>query len=266
MCVVLSFILFWIHLNLMPNVGFGDRYMTPDFRQHSLPRRIVELVAAMYRYNRDLGFTHPYQSKWYEWPFFIASPTVLHRSQKAGLLCIFNNPVIAVMSFIGFIVGLGSWNFQYSMGYFAAYAPFILVTRCMWTYHYEIALFFGMLALGQALGRTRRLAQLVIGGVILGAGIVAYYYWFAWIYSVPKSAEWHGARSLWNRTDVVVANIREQENWQKMIQSQGGGVQGRRRPYAANGPYRWQPPTPVQGGGSGTGKANGGEMGRKVSS
>jgi dolichyl-phosphate-mannose--protein O-mannosyl transferase len=246
-CVVFSFILFWIHLSLMPIAGFGDQYMPPDFRRHAMPRRIVELVAAMYRYNRDLSFTHPYASKWYEWPFFIASPTVVHSGYHGELLCIFNNPVIALMSFVGFLAGFGSWNFQYSFGYFAAYAPFILVTRCMWTYHYEIALFFGVLALAQAIGRVSTLAQFIIGGTILAAALLAYWYWFAWIYAVPKPAAWHAARSLWQKIDYVVQTMEKQERQQKRSQSRREPLSSRRSERVAGTPYEQWIPSAEQG-------------------
>lgn len=195
-CVAVLFGTIYLHLKLMPKPGFGDQYMSSNFRSLPMLQRIVLLIEAMFRYNRNLNFSHPYQSKWWEWPLWLAQPTLLFTNDRS-MLCIFNNPVAAFGSLIGFFVGLTSWNFQYSFGYFAAYAPLILVSRCMWTYHYEIPLMFGLMALCHSISRLPRKARYVVCMIIADLAIIALLIWFPWLYSYPLSSSAHKHRMLW---------------------------------------------------------------------
>ena len=195
-CVTVLFTTIYIHLKLMPNPGFGDQYMAADFRKQPMLKRILLLIWAMYRYNRNLNFTHPYQSQWWEGPFWLAQPTLLF-AQGNEILCIFNNPLAAFGSLAGFFFGLTSWNFQYSFGYFAAYAPLVLVSRCMWTYHYEIPLMFGLMALCYSISRLPRKWRLSVCVLLTALAIIPLLIWFPWLYAYPLSTESHKKRMVW---------------------------------------------------------------------
>lgn len=198
-CIATLFLTIFIHLEMMPHRGFGDRYMPPDFRQRPMLVRIVDLIKAMFEYNKNLRFTHPYQSEWWEWPIWHAVPTLLYDRGPTKLLCIFNNPVCAVLSLVGFVIGCSSWDFKYSFAYMASYAPLILVKRCMWTYHYEISLMFGIMALCHTINRFPKVARNVLCVVIALATIAAFAYWFPWLYATSISQEGHKKRMVWKK-------------------------------------------------------------------
>jgi dolichyl-phosphate-mannose--protein O-mannosyl transferase len=202
-CVAVLFSLISLHLSLIPNPGFGDLYMPLNFRHFPRLVQIWSLLKAMYQYNSNLGFSHVWQSKWYEWPFWLAAPTMLdsaYLGKNQRLLFIFNNPVSAFLSFVGFIIGIMTRRWEYSLGYFAAYAPLALVNRCMWTYHYEIPLIFGILAFCQAM--TKRLMgwrRTVVVLFVSSLATTVFVVWFPWIYGVSVPREWHKKLGLWKK-------------------------------------------------------------------
>jgi dolichyl-phosphate-mannose--protein O-mannosyl transferase len=192
----------YIHLIAMPNPGFGDRYMAANFRGMPMPRRIYLLIKAMYDYNKNLGFTHPYQSKWYEWPFCLEQPLFLWlggQDPSEEMLFLFNNPIATYGSVVGFIVGFTSWDIGYSLGYLLSYLPFILVSRCTFSYHYEISLMFGLMALCQAIGRfkTKRRLWTRVCLVIMGASLGAFLWYFPWLYGTKMSRKNHMKKMIW---------------------------------------------------------------------
>jgi dolichyl-phosphate-mannose--protein O-mannosyl transferase len=209
--VVVLFSLTSLHLSLIPNPGFGDRYMQQNFRE--LPRfiQIPYLLRAMYKYNSNLGFTHPWESKWYQWPFWLAAPTLIESRvigpKQFRALFIFNNPVAAILSLVGFLVGIATGCWEYALGYFAAYAPLALVGRCMWTYHYEIPLIFGILAFCHAIGKKLHGWKLtVVMLVVSSLATSAFVVWFPWIYGAPVSFAWHRRLALWEKTRGIAGS------------------------------------------------------------
>jgi dolichyl-phosphate-mannose--protein O-mannosyl transferase len=186
----------------MPRRGFGDRYMQWDFRLLPMPKRILLLIKAMYIFNRDLGSSHPSQSKWWQWPLCLARPMVVRDEDWLGrvrILYIFNNPVVAVLSFVGFFAGMTRWDYQFSFGYFAALAPFTLVTRPTWTYHYEIALIFGVIVLCRAIGRLPKGLRWLVVVAFGTAALVAFAIWFPWLYFLARPADFHRKLMIWKK-------------------------------------------------------------------
>jgi dolichyl-phosphate-mannose--protein O-mannosyl transferase len=116
---------------------------------------------------------------------------------------IFNNPVPAFGSLVGFFVAFVSGGWEYAVGYAGAYAPLAFVRRAMWTYHYELPLIFGVLGLCTAVGRlgagVRRAA--VFGLAALAAA--AFAAWAPWVYDVPVSVRWHRKLALWKRLKIA---------------------------------------------------------------
>jgi dolichyl-phosphate-mannose--protein O-mannosyl transferase len=206
-CTLLLFWLVSVHLSLMPKKGFGDQYMSPNFR--TLPRwlQILLLLKAMYTYNSRLGFSHPYQSKWWQWPIWVASPTLVDSMpvgwDRIRIMCIFNNPVAAFGSLAGAICGMIVGEWQYALGYIAAYGPLALVGRCMWTYHYEIPLMFGVLALCQVIGKLNTGPRRAIALFIGISALVELALWAPWVYDIPMQRKWHRNFVLWEKLKGV---------------------------------------------------------------
>ena len=177
-----------IHLKAMPNPGFGDRYMPQNFRNWPMYKRVLGLVLAMYRYNADLSFTHPYQSKWYEWPFLLYRPLLVFSSYQQGIY-LFSNPVSSILSLVGFFIALYAKEYTYAIIYLVSYAPFISVSRCMFSYHYEIPLMFGILCFCKSIPvlvkSKRKQSQITIEITVIA--IVCYIFWFPLIYGLKYS-------------------------------------------------------------------------------
>lgn len=197
------YVIMVIHLKLMPKKGYGDLYMQHDFRKLSMPVRVFKLLAAMYRYNANLQIDHPYQSKWYQWPFCLYDPLFVSVDFNARYIFLLSNPVASILSLLGFVIGFFTrdfTSFSYSVVYLISYAPFILVDRCVFNYHYEIPLMFGIAAfcmsLSQFLVRYRKV-QIGFAFVVVCALLGCFAFWFPWIYGTPCSRERMRLLTIW---------------------------------------------------------------------
>jgi dolichyl-phosphate-mannose--protein O-mannosyl transferase len=75
----------------------------------------------------------------------------------------------------------------------------MLITRCTWTYHYEPALMFGVLALCQAIGKLTRRWQWPAAALVGIAATGALWYWFPWVYAVKQPIEKHAELMIWEQ-------------------------------------------------------------------
>lgn len=204
--VSLLFGTIYIHLKLTPIKGFGDNYNIPSFRRKSTMTQIRLLLWDMYRYNRDLGFDHPYQSRWYEWPIFKAIPTLLWSEKRlTKAICLFNNPVSCITSLIGALACAYSFNFEWFIAWCASFLPFSLVKRCTWTYHYEIPLIFGICGFSFIIDRLPKHFRRALYALVFCSLIAAFAFWMPWLYAIEvpykrvlQMTIWPYLRSFWN--------------------------------------------------------------------
>lgn len=187
----------YIHIKMLPRIGYGDKYMRPDFREMSIYNQIPELLYQMYRYNRDLTATHPYSSKWYQWPFSISIPLLIWMKWPNQFIFIFNNPVCSIASLIGAIASLFYLQFDLLFGYLASYVPFFFVTRCMWSYHYQIPLIFGIMAFSHVSDTFFHKRKGLWSSIVLLLCIASYLFWFSWIYGTSMPYDNHKTRVIW---------------------------------------------------------------------
>ena len=196
----------YLHLIFTPIRGYGDEYTVPRFRQYPMFTQIRMLLYDMYRYNRDLGFDHPYQSRWYEWPIFKAAPTLLwSEGGVSHVICIFNNPVTAYASLFGAIFALFYLNYEWFLTWFISYIPFYFVKRCTWTYHYEIPLIFGICGLSFVLDRFPKYLRNALYVLIICLMLIMFGHWYEWLYGLKVSFQrlktqvvWEKLYDLWN--------------------------------------------------------------------
>ena len=195
----------YVHIKMLPNEGFGDRYLRSDFRKLHILEQIPELLYQMYRYNRDLTATHPYSSQWYEWPLFISIPTLIWMKWPTNLLFIFNNPISTFSSLIGGLAAFSSNSYIYFFGYIASYLPLILVKRCMWSYHYEIPLIFGIVGFSSFIERFSKKKRIIFSIIFSILTIISYLFWYPWIYGTFLSFDdqkyrfiWPKLKTMWN--------------------------------------------------------------------
>ncbi|MFV0379634.1 MAG: phospholipid carrier-dependent glycosyltransferase [Anaerorhabdus sp.] len=111
----------------------------------------------MYNYHANLQATHPYQSTWYQWLFDIQPIWYfIYRIEDtfAYSISCFNNPLISWTGVISIIYTIYSSIKEKTNSsifiiicYLSALIPWVLVSRCVFSYHYYPALPFLILAI-----------------------------------------------------------------------------------------------------------------------
>ena len=148
---------------------------------------------SMYRYHSTLVATHPYESRWYTWPFsvrpvwyYLASG--LPQGLRGTIAALGNLPV-----WLAALAGLG-WAFWRQLSgrgngatgavtvlFLTQFLPWVLVSRCTFLYHYFPSLWFAVAALALAAAnlyeRRPALARRLCIGIAAAAGVffVCYY-------------------------------------------------------------------------------------------
>jgi len=155
---------FAIHFALLTQPGSGDAFFETGFRQKPFFEKFLALNEAMYSYNKNIQAQHPYASSWYRWPlnlkpiFYWNSSASEERTQQIWLL---GNPIVwfaSLLSLIGGIVLLFAKVFTKKprdisalllflllIGWITSYAPFALINRPLFLYHYFFPLLFSIL-------------------------------------------------------------------------------------------------------------------------
>jgi len=125
-----------------------------DVKYYELIRDVQQNT---FRYHATLTATHPYSSVWYEWIsnlrpmlYYLDRPAVHMKSTFAA----FGNPLIWWAGFAAIIV-MVIRCFTHKdvralfivIGYFAQLLPWLLITRCVFVYHYFPSVIFLILAL-----------------------------------------------------------------------------------------------------------------------
>ena len=151
--------IFAIHFKLLNLPGPGDAYMSTNFQTKTFFGKFTELNGAMYSYSAGLKATHPYGSKWYEWPFMQKSIwywTKNINGAKANIYLL-GNPFVWFGVFVSIVVAFfgvvfrkfrknfGAPFYILLLGYFANLLPYIFISRVAFLYHYLPALTLGIL-------------------------------------------------------------------------------------------------------------------------
>jgi len=165
---------FWIHFSILQKSGTGDAFMSQNFQGTlqnnnlygqtqplSFWQKFIELNQKMYFYNSGIRATHPYSSKWYQWPQD-KRPIWYWTESLAGKtanIWLFGNPLVWWPAFFAIIFSVVILFFKdlrkklppffwlLVFGYFLNLLPFILIQRPAFLYHYFSALIFGILIL-----------------------------------------------------------------------------------------------------------------------
>ena len=123
---------------------------------------------SMYWYHSTLQASHPFESRWYTWPFMLRPVWYyaghgLAEDMKASIAAI-GNPVV----WLGGTAGIGAlvWRVLSGKGerrsacvlvfWLVQVLPWLLVSRCTFLYHYFPGMIFSLLALVLALESARR--------------------------------------------------------------------------------------------------------------
>ncbi len=172
--LIVYYIIFWIHFQLLYKSGPGDAFMSSQFQgtligsnitqNETAPsqwQKFIELNKAMYVYNSGLTASHPDASKWYQWPIDQKPIWYWSKSEngKVGNIYLFGNPIIWWSVLVGIIFSLFAISIKkirqklppifyiLLLGYFGNILPYIFIKRIAFLYHYLPSLVFGILIL-----------------------------------------------------------------------------------------------------------------------
>ena len=167
------FSIFALHFNLLKKSGPGDAFMSIAFQKSLLEsevsnsnvkplnlwQKFTELNHKMYFYSSTLKATHPFGSKWYQWPKMqkaIWYWTENLGSKRADIYLVGNilTWFLAGISILFALISvfIKKWRnkinpliYLFLLGYFANLLPFIFIGRVTFLYHYLPSLTFGIL-------------------------------------------------------------------------------------------------------------------------
>lgn len=117
-----------------------------DGSDRTFLEKVIESQKTMYNYHSALEAEHPYSSTWYQWPIMYRPiwyySSVVSDTVREGISA-FGNPLVwwaGIPAFL-FMLVLIVWKKDrkaafLSVGYLSQYAPWFLVTRVVFIYHY----------------------------------------------------------------------------------------------------------------------------------
>lgn len=207
--VFIHFCVFAIHLSSLPyypenpdqfvpkciNDSLIDK-MNPDWeRRNKAPSmiiRIITLILYMQFTNMNVGFKHPYASRWYDWPLFTGRWVLYWTENGRHLICMGN--VLVWWSVFAAIIGsfvakffntIDREGFDNLLGYLFSFLPFALIPRDTFLYHYAIPLMFGIFALVILL--ERQFSPKITGfllSLVCFLAIFGFFMWCPWVYAL----------------------------------------------------------------------------------
>lgn len=193
-----------IHLKLLPLAGPGNAYMSQNFQELSSWGKFAELNKAMISYNTGLTATHPFSSKWYEWPYGKKPIWYWSKSVDGAQASIYltANPVVWWLASLSVLIAIFSllWRkfrqnsapiiYLLIFGYFINLLPFLAISRVTFLYHYFPSLIFGVLIFGllceKTLSKEAR-AKKYAYPIILSAAFAAFILLGPLTYGIPIS-------------------------------------------------------------------------------
>ena len=200
MALMLLWFSMWAHLALTPKWGDGDRYTKRSYRRVPAVEQIPYILYDMYRYRRDDGLDHPYQSRWYDWPTFKAIPNLYWSTESHDqVICAFNNPTVAMGAAIGILICFLYGKWDWTFGFCATYFIYIYIKRATWTTSYIIPIIFGVCGLAAALDRLPKSISYASYVIIIVSALMLFKFWYPWVYGTVLSPLEVSERTIWPR-------------------------------------------------------------------
>lgn len=147
----------WWHFHLLTEPGFGDAFIRPTGRFF---HDVVALHREMFQANYRLSGGHPDASAWWTWP--LMKTPVFYWSGQDAVIYFLGNPVVwwgstlvlLLAPWAGLRGGPAPWRWWVPLAcWAAAFAPYALISRVMFMYHYLAPLLFALLASALVLDR-----------------------------------------------------------------------------------------------------------------
>lgn len=188
-----------VALTVVPAAVYLLTYIPYFMLGHSVAD-FIKHQYSMYEFHASLTAPHPYQSRWWSWPFLLRPIWYEYHEVGPqlyrGILAI-GNPVIWWASLPAFVlvaaraIRLRSMPETFlAVGFAISYIQYAFITRALFLYHFLPALLFLIMALAAVLARIR---ARVGGGVVLVFLVLAVG-WLIMFYPVLSALPIHGPR------------------------------------------------------------------------
>ncbi|MFH1956431.1 MAG: phospholipid carrier-dependent glycosyltransferase [Patescibacteria group bacterium] len=158
-------LIFAIHFQLLNKSGYGDNYLSPEFKNKNFIGKLIETNEKMYQYNAGISSEHPFASAWKQWPFgekaifyWMKSTDNPNKNLDIWLkghtaiwwLSIFA-VLISALIFFSKIILKNTKNFNFPVlifltaGWLVNFLPFVFINRPLFLYSYFTALVFSII-------------------------------------------------------------------------------------------------------------------------
>ncbi|MCI5773030.1 MAG: phospholipid carrier-dependent glycosyltransferase [Erysipelotrichaceae bacterium] len=137
-------------------IYFASYLITPVWRDGWSIKNVIDQIIYMYEYHIDLEATHPFESVWWQWILDIR-PIWYYTGHEGNIyhtISCLNNPLINWVSVITLPLSAyftiryrNRTGFFILVGYLSNLAPWFLVTRCVFSYHYYPSVIFMILSI-----------------------------------------------------------------------------------------------------------------------
>lgn len=126
-------------------IYFGIHIIDHIWRDGYSITNMIDQIIYMYEYHIDLTATHPFQSQWYQWILDIRPIWyyIKRSGDLASSISCFSNPIVTWCGFISLFYCAYLWLKQHYdgltitwIGLLTALGPWMLVTRCVFSYHF----------------------------------------------------------------------------------------------------------------------------------
>lgn len=191
-----------------------------DYSNNGFITKIIKNQISMFDYHSMLEASHQFASPWYDWPI-IRRPVwyysgIVNETIREGISA-FGNPVVwwagipAALLTLYFSIKNHDKNALFLLiGYLAQYAPWFLVTRITFMYHYFPSLPFVVLMIGYCISQLRD--KLTKKGLVLlvvvyaGAAILLFCMFYPVLSGQPVEKSYVDSYLRWFSSWVLIAN------------------------------------------------------------
>lgn len=202
---------------LFPLNSSGACRAWEECKKKPLVTRLVKLMVHMHTSNMETSDDQDqHASRWWKWPLMTAGPITyfsestrrifLHIQPWNGFFVVVN---LVVFALIWYFIGLSNSSSRsvrtvvwkgliFFLGYFISLLPFAMIPRCLYYYHYIIALMFGISLIAFTIEvtlMTKRRVGWIISIIAVAGSLLSYMRYFPWTYGLP--CENHTLLKVW---------------------------------------------------------------------
>jgi 4-amino-4-deoxy-L-arabinose transferase-like glycosyltransferase len=172
-------------------------------------KNVGRQILYIYRYHRNVTATHPYQSVWWMWLLDIR-PIWYHQSTGAmgwyHTISCFSNPLLCLLSLPAILFVIcdmirekrqNAWIIF--AGYLTALGPWLLVDRCVFSYHFYPTSLFAVMAIVYVIDRIMKKAPRAKTAVILVLAL----YVLVFVLYLPATAGFGTSRDYINGLELL---------------------------------------------------------------